>query len=249
MIPAGECSKCGLEHTRCHAHKSWPEGVKPCMAQPIRGGSVCWLHGGRAPQVRAKAAERVAEREALAQAQQQFARRRPSEILLDALHKADAMAQQAAAEDWPDAAAWQAKAEQLAQVALNKDLESNEARIVEEQGVMLADTVRRILNALGLTREQWEQVPVVVPRELRAADVPESPSLTAAVRALGDRADAWLTERQVAMVVQAWRRVMVHLALDEETQEDAARVFLSELRVLDAEEQPAGVVADAEPVG
>lgn len=42
---------------RCTAHTT--KG-KPCQAPAIRGGFVCVAHGGRAPQVRAKAAEREA---------------------------------------------------------------------------------------------------------------------------------------------------------------------------------------------
>src|SRR3989304_6396929 len=33
----------------------------PCKASAIKGGMVCGMHGGRAPQVRRKAAERLAD--------------------------------------------------------------------------------------------------------------------------------------------------------------------------------------------
>lgn len=39
----------------------------PCRNRPIRGGNVCKVHGGRAPQVRAKAAERLAMHDAMAE--------------------------------------------------------------------------------------------------------------------------------------------------------------------------------------
>lgn len=39
---------------------------KPCRRAPVPGASVCSVHGGAAPQTRAKAAERVLEREARA---------------------------------------------------------------------------------------------------------------------------------------------------------------------------------------
>src|SRR5690242_18758926 len=42
---------------QCTARRS--DG-QPCKAQAIRGGSVCRVHGGSAPQVRRKAAERLA---------------------------------------------------------------------------------------------------------------------------------------------------------------------------------------------
>lgn len=38
----------------------------PCKAWPVKGATVCAAHGGRAPQVRRKAAERVAAQQALA---------------------------------------------------------------------------------------------------------------------------------------------------------------------------------------
>lgn len=44
----------------CSGHTS--KG-KPCGRPPIRGGTVCPSHGGSAPQVRAKAEERVADQE------------------------------------------------------------------------------------------------------------------------------------------------------------------------------------------
>ena len=39
---------------------------EPCQAYPVRGAKVCVAHGGKAPQVKAKAAERQAEEQARA---------------------------------------------------------------------------------------------------------------------------------------------------------------------------------------
>jgi hypothetical protein len=44
---------------KCTAHSS--RTGKPCKLNAIIGGTVCQVHGGRAPQVKRKAAERVAE--------------------------------------------------------------------------------------------------------------------------------------------------------------------------------------------
>lgn len=59
------CERCQQQHdpTKCTGHTT---AGNPCRNRPIRGGSVCSTHGGSAPQVRAKAEERVAEGEAQA---------------------------------------------------------------------------------------------------------------------------------------------------------------------------------------
>jgi hypothetical protein len=44
------------EQRRCVAHN---QVGQPCRQRPIRGGSVCVAHGGRAPQVKRKAEERI----------------------------------------------------------------------------------------------------------------------------------------------------------------------------------------------
>lgn len=50
------CDRCHLQHKRCKGHN---KAGKPCGHQPIRGGVVCVLHGGSAPQVQLKAQERL----------------------------------------------------------------------------------------------------------------------------------------------------------------------------------------------
>lgn len=42
----------------CSAHKT---NGQPCKAKAIKGGTVCRVHGGSAPQVRAKAKQRLLE--------------------------------------------------------------------------------------------------------------------------------------------------------------------------------------------
>lgn len=55
--PKGPCPWCGKR--RCHGKAS--TGTGRCRAFPIRGGVVCVTHGGRAGQVKRKAAERRAQ--------------------------------------------------------------------------------------------------------------------------------------------------------------------------------------------
>jgi hypothetical protein len=61
--------------------------------------------------------------------------------------------------------------EHLARVcalALKAGIEERKIKLAEDQGLLVADVIRRILGALGLTPEQQQLVPVIVPRELRA---------------------------------------------------------------------------------
>lgn len=52
--------------------------------------------------------------------------------------------------------------------ALRAGIEERRIKIAEDQGTLVATVLRRILDALNLTPEQAELVPVIVPRELRA---------------------------------------------------------------------------------
>lgn len=61
--------------------------------------------------------------------------------------------------------------EHLAKVcalALKAGIEERKVKLAESQGLLVADVIRRILGALGLTPEQQQLVPEIVPRELRA---------------------------------------------------------------------------------
>lgn len=84
-----DCSTCGQTHPRgCTAHKD-DERTIPCRNWPVKGGMVCRYHGGRAPQVAAAAAKRLAERKA-ALAVETFGLPRvvdPHEALLEELHR------------------------------------------------------------------------------------------------------------------------------------------------------------------
>lgn len=84
------CARCGQPHDRCTAHN---RAGLPCGQHPIRGGSVCKSHGGRAPQTRRKADKRRAEAEAVA-AVAKFGLRRdiaPADALLEEVGRAAGM--------------------------------------------------------------------------------------------------------------------------------------------------------------
>ncbi|GAA3399390.1 HGGxSTG domain-containing protein [Pseudarthrobacter polychromogenes] len=53
-------------------------------------------------------------------------------------------------------------------LALRAGIEERKVKLAESQGALVADAIRRILNALGLSLEQQRLVPEIVPRELRA---------------------------------------------------------------------------------
>lgn len=52
-------------------------------------------------------------------------------------------------------------------MALKSGIEERRVRLAENQGAMVAGAVKAILDALHLSPEQLQQVPVIVPRELR----------------------------------------------------------------------------------
>lgn len=55
------CKDCGQVHQRCDAHKKRTGKTEPCMRWPEKGGTVCRICGGGAPQVKAAAARRMFE--------------------------------------------------------------------------------------------------------------------------------------------------------------------------------------------
>lgn len=72
----GDVLHCGQTHdpAKCKAHKLLREdpadrasrivGVRQCGLPPVRGATVCHMHGGKAPTVKAKGERRVAEQKA-----------------------------------------------------------------------------------------------------------------------------------------------------------------------------------------
>lgn len=56
----------------------------------------------------------------------------------------------------------------VCQAAIKAGIEERRVRLAEQQGALVAQAIRAILNDLGLTPEQQALVPNVVPRHLRA---------------------------------------------------------------------------------
>lgn len=92
------CVKCGRPHVAydgyvpgCAGHVDEGDGaIRPCLNRPINGGSVCGTHGGRAPQVKAKAEARVNEAKARAAVERLNLRREihPNDALLEEVYRA-----------------------------------------------------------------------------------------------------------------------------------------------------------------
>lgn len=146
------------------------------------------MHDAGAPQVRAAAAQRVLLAEALASSP----RRHPGEVLLDCLHTADVLGQDALAEGaggCGDGGAVErlvgatARAAALAKTALDAGLQEREVRLREEEGALIVAMLQRVEARMGLSPAQallWRRV---IPEELRAtaAMADAAPVVTRAV--------------------------------------------------------------------
>lgn len=64
----------------------------------------------------------------------------------------------------------------VCKVAIQAGIEERRVRLAERYGSQLAAVVQAILDDLRLSAEQWERVPEVVPRMLRAVDDAALPS-------------------------------------------------------------------------
>lgn len=175
------CGRCGQVHdpARCVGHvKLEGGGLRPCKQPPRRGGTVCNAHGGRAPQVRAKAAARLAMAEALARSP----RRHPGEVLADAVHALDVLEQRTRLRLGADAspeqvAAWASEvraAASLAKTALDAQVDDRRVRLEEEKGALLASGLRWLLGVFGVADDPRAIRAVAhMLRELEAGRLPQ----------------------------------------------------------------------------
>ena len=135
----------------------------------VKGGGVCHMHGGKAPQVARKRAERVALAEAMAAGD----RRDPALILLDCLHAADTVMRQALASPGSATPGELAvvvdhldRASKFARSVLDLRLAERRVQITERQVDTLELVLRQALERSGLSvadrRRVLDQVPVVL---------------------------------------------------------------------------------------
>lgn len=183
---------------------------EPCGLGPVPGATRCGRHGGKAPQVQKKAAERLAEEKAknvMTTAVRTLGLPvdvDPGKALLDEIHwtaghvawlrekvqelqsedlvwgrekhedgvgpqgLVDVTTEKAVPSVWYEL--YMKERDHLAKVcalALRAGIEERKVKLAESQGALVADVIRRILDALGLTPAQQALVPQIVPQQLR----------------------------------------------------------------------------------
>lgn len=143
---------------------------------------MCRVHGGGAPQVARKRAERIA----LAEAAARNPRRHPGEVLLDALHWADTHARQLAehsdsSADSEKLLAELERAARLAETALRLDTEGRGMDVIEREAEQVVALLRNIFDdqlralvslltvhapeALGEVESRWPAIVADIARE------------------------------------------------------------------------------------
>jgi len=169
---SGMCETCGQEHKGCTAHSR--RNGAPCGSYPMRGQTVCRLHGGKAPQSLAAGERRVKSREAavLLARYGEPVETDPLQGLLDALWRAagcvvwlgQELARQQKAEAAPikavvqrtkfgqDTAAlaklygeWVDRQAKYAAAAISAGLDERMVHLAESQGKLLADVIEAVL--------------------------------------------------------------------------------------------------------
>lgn len=163
----------------------------------MNGGRVCRVHGGRSPQAKRRAAERVAEERARELMDKYTAAAGPVQDPVTELLKVageiaafkdflGARVAELRAEEWrftdakggeqlrAELALYERALDRTARVLVDINrlgLEERQARLAERQGALLVAVLNRIFDRLELTAAQRTLIPVVVPEELyRAAE-------------------------------------------------------------------------------
>lgn len=178
------------DRPKCTGHSS--QTGKPCKNWPVRGATVCHAHGGRARQVRRKAKERQVEEQAQQAMERYGAKAEPVTDPLSALlllageitqfkDYLGRLVTDLRAESWryrgeqaeqlrAEVALYERALDRTARVLVDINrlgLEERQVRVAEQHGELFASAFFRILDALGLSKEQYDRAVEVMPRELR----------------------------------------------------------------------------------
>jgi hypothetical protein len=144
---------------------------KPCQRYALVGADVCPIHGGRAPQVRARAEERVTLADRLKTAPM----RQTWEVLADTAHIADVLLQDArlsVEQGTFNPASLDAlvssleRAHRLSTSNHHAGLAERRQRFAEAQAQQMHQVFTRVLAGLGLSAEQKALVPGLLKREI-----------------------------------------------------------------------------------
>jgi hypothetical protein len=186
-MDSAECGRCGQVHKKCNGHNG--EG-QPCQAWPIKGGTVCVCHGGKARQVRHAANRNLAQAEFRRYLREQGIPEitDPTQRLIDLLGEADAfyafMRDKLGSidvdewESFDDKGGSQARVYvelfERAQERLQRflvdiqrlGLEERMVHLSERQADMVCTVIERVLIALGLPDSVYRQARDEVPRQL-----------------------------------------------------------------------------------
>lgn len=173
---------------QCTAHRRDGE---QCRTHAVTGTTVCRMHGGSAPAVKAAGLRRAHEAKVKERAAREIARLigevpvDPASALLELVHYTAGEVsywqacvgelQEAGTEDEalatsPEYSLWVNARERLAQYAatcIRAGVEERHVRATEELGAQIAEVIRRILERLDLQQWQRELSVTVVSEELR----------------------------------------------------------------------------------
>lgn len=151
----------------------------PCKKNALVGALVCYTHGGGAPQVRAKAEQRVT----LAEAMLTAPKRHPWEVLEDGLHAMDLVMREAVleiqdrgtvtAELLDKLVSSVERAHRLAKVNLDAGIDQRRLQLAEAQAGQIHKMFGQILAGLNLTAEQRALVPGLVKRVIEGEISPK----------------------------------------------------------------------------
>lgn len=196
----GRCTRCGEIHLTksgkpaCVGHSSGTGHA--CKNGPKHGMTVCGMHGGRAGQVVAKAAERLQEQYATEQAAMLGLPREISahDGLIEEVHRTagmvayyDSVIQSLERGDlkqrtfdgsgrgWERPSVWIELHQQerrhflnACKVAIAAGVEERRVQLAEQAGVLIVTVLRGVIHDLGLDDDA--RVPAIVGRHLRAID-------------------------------------------------------------------------------
>lgn len=142
-----------------------------CKRYAVVGARVCPMHGGKAPQVRAKAEERITLADRLKSAPM----RQPWEVLADTAHIADVLMQDARLEveqgtftvaSLDKLVTALDRAHRLSTSNVHAGLAERKVRFAENQAEQMHQVFTRVLTGLNLTAEQKALVPQLLKHEI-----------------------------------------------------------------------------------